>query len=69
MSLRYGTSSWSEKTWVGSFYSAGTRPADFLTYYATRFDCVEADVTYYRVPGPDLVAGWVRKVVSIFATV
>lgn len=60
--LRLGTSSWSEKGWKRSFYPKGTTPGEFLSYYATRFDCVEADVTYYRVPGPDLVAGWVRKV-------
>lgn len=61
MSLRAGTSSWSEKTWVGSFYPAGTRPADFLTYYATQFDTVEADVTYYRVPSAAMVRGWEQK--------
>jgi uncharacterized protein YecE (DUF72 family) len=60
--LRYGTSSWSEKAWVGPFYPPGTRPADFLTHYATQFDTVEADVTYYRVPDTRLAAGWARKV-------
>ena len=59
--IRWGTSSWSEKSWVGSFYPAGTRPADFLPYYATRFDTVEADNTYYAVPDRRLVEGWERK--------
>jgi len=58
---RFGTSSWSDKSWVGSFYPEGTRPADFLGCYARRFDTVEADVTYYRVPSPSMVAGWRRK--------
>ena len=38
--LRIGTSSWSESSWVGSFYPAGTKPADFLTRYASVFDTV-----------------------------
>ncbi|MHC5212321.1 MAG: DUF72 domain-containing protein [Planctomycetota bacterium] len=59
--LRIGTSSWSEASWVGPFYPDGTKPADFLAYYATRFDTVEADVTYYRVPDARMVAGWKRK--------
>jgi len=60
--FRFGTSSWSESSWVGPFYPEGTKPADFLSYYATRFDTVEADVTYYRVPGREMVRGWERKV-------
>lgn len=59
--LAYGTSSWSEPSWEGAFYPAGTPPGEFLTYYATRFSTVEADVTYYRVPDRKLVAGWDRK--------
>jgi len=59
--LRYGTSSWSEKSWVGPFYPPGTKPGDFLAHYATEFDTVEADVTYYRIPDAKLVDGWRRK--------
>lgn len=59
--MRLGTSSWSEKSWVGAFYPEGTQPADFLAYYATRFPAVEADVTYYRVPSVSMVRGWARK--------
>ncbi len=59
--LRYGTSSWSEKSWVGPFYPKGTVPGDFLSYYASQFSTVEADVTYYRVPDRRLTTGWVDK--------
>jgi uncharacterized protein YecE (DUF72 family) len=59
--LAYGTSSWSEKSWVGSFYPDGMRPADFLTHYATHFQAVEADTTYYGIPRAAMVEGWVRK--------
>jgi uncharacterized protein YecE (DUF72 family) len=59
--LAYGTSSWSEKSWVGSFYPDGTAPRDFLSHYATRFRAVEADTTYYGIPRAAMVEGWVRK--------
>ena len=53
--IRLGTSSWSEKAWVGPFYPEGSKPGEFLALYARRFDTVEADVTYYRVPDNRLV--------------
>lgn len=56
--LLYGTSSWSEKSWVGSFYPDNTQPAQFLGLYAKEFRAVEADVTYYRVPSRQMVEGW-----------
>ncbi len=48
--LRFGTCSWSEKSWVGPFYPPGTKPADYLREYARHFDTVEADSTYYACP-------------------
>lgn len=59
--LRLGTSSWSEKAWVGPFYPPGSKPGEFLALYAGRYDTVEADVTYYRIPEDRLVDGWRAK--------
>jgi uncharacterized protein YecE (DUF72 family) len=56
--IRYGTCSWSEKSWVGSFYAPGTRPGDMLPAYASVFDTVEADSSYYHPPSFDLVRRW-----------
>jgi uncharacterized protein YecE (DUF72 family) len=56
-----GTSSFTAAGWAGSFYPAGMRPADFLTYYATKFDTVEVDSTFYRTPSASTVTGWNRK--------
>jgi uncharacterized protein YecE (DUF72 family) len=42
----FGTSSWSEKSWLGPFYPKGTKPGDYLTYYSTQFSTVECDATY-----------------------
>lgn len=59
--IRWGTSSWSEKAWAGVFYPLGLPAGEQLAHYAQRYDTVEADVTYYRVPDERLVRGWERK--------
>jgi hypothetical protein len=56
--LRWGTCSWSEKSWVGPFYPAGTKPGDYLAHYGTVFDAVEADSTYYACPPAERVRNW-----------
>lgn len=56
--VRIGTSSWSSEDWRGVFYPHGTRPVDFLAYYATRYDTVECDATFYRIPAHRTVDGW-----------
>ena len=56
--IRLGTSSWTGEGWVGSFYPAGSRPQDFLSLYAERFDTVEIDSTFYRIPAARTVEQW-----------
>ena len=64
--LHIGTSSFSDESWVGPFYPAGTKPAEFLTVYARRFDTVEIDATFYRIPTPAQARSWASKVPSGF---
>lgn len=64
--IRIGTSSFSETDWVGPFYPSGTKPADFLAYYATRYNTVEVDATYYAVPSRRTVEGWSKKISNDF---
>ena len=59
--VRCGTSSFSASEWVGTFYPRGTRPGDFLRHYATQFDTVEVDATYYHVPARETVDAWADK--------
>ncbi len=56
-----GTSGYSFADWVGPFYPPGTRPADFLSYYARHFDAVEVNSTYYRVPDAGMFERMVQK--------
>jgi uncharacterized protein YecE (DUF72 family) len=59
--LLIGTSAFTAKGWVGSFYPVGMQPRDFLSYYATKFNTVELDNTFYRTPPVSTVEGWNLK--------
>ena len=56
-----GTSGYSFADWVGPFYPPGTRPGDFLAFYARHFPVVEVNSTYYRVPPPHVLEQMERK--------
>jgi len=64
--VRFGTSSFSWEDWVGPFYPPRTKPGDFLRYYATQFDTVEVDATYYAIPAARTVDGWAAKTPAHF---
>lgn len=59
--IRIGTSAFTAEGWVGSFYPVGMQPRDFLSYYATQFDNLELDNTWYRTPARSVVEGWNLK--------
>jgi len=56
-----GTSAFTASGWDGAFYPAGTKSADYLRYYATQFNTVEVDSTFYRTPAVTTVEGWRKK--------
>lgn len=56
--IRVGTCSWADDSFVKAYYPPGV---DRLRYYAERFDVVEANSTYYRMPDEALVARWADK--------
>ncbi len=56
-----GTSGYSFADWVGPFYPAGTASADYLTFYAKQFRCVEVNSTYYGIPAPRVLARMEQK--------
>ncbi|MCU0507337.1 MAG: DUF72 domain-containing protein [Anaerolineae bacterium] len=59
--LYLGTQGWSYPSWVGPFYPQGTPSSKFLDVYATRFDTVELDTTFYAIPRASTVAGWRQR--------
>lgn len=59
--LYVGTSGWSYPSWRPGFYPAGTKPEDFLRYYAGRFSAVELNTTGYRLPREELFERWAEQ--------
>jgi uncharacterized protein YecE (DUF72 family) len=59
--IRIGNSAFTADGWQGSFYPKGMKPADFLSYYATKFDTLELDSTFYHTPAASVVEGWNNK--------
>jgi len=55
--IRIGTSAFTANGWPGTFYPDGLPEREYLTYYATKFDTVEVDSTFYRTPSKATVQG------------
>src|SRR5262245_38616917 len=58
MAIRIGTSGYNYPEWRGSFYPEKFPTGKMLPYYAERFDTVEVNYTFYRMPNARTVAGW-----------
>ena len=61
-----GTSGYNYPEWKGSFYPADLAAAKMLPYYAARFQTVEINYTFYRMPSEKLLAGWRTQVPPAF---
>jgi uncharacterized protein YecE (DUF72 family) len=59
--LRVGCSGWVYKDWRGAFYPEGLAQSGWLEHYATVFDTVEVNNTFYRLPTEAAVRGWVAR--------
>ena len=59
--IRVGTSGYSYPEWRGTFYAARFPTARMLAYYAGRFDTVELNNTFYRMPTATAIAGWAAE--------
>ncbi len=56
-----GTSGYSFKDWVGPFYPDGTQSRDMLDCYVRRFETVELNFSYYRMPTAGTLDSMARK--------
>jgi uncharacterized protein YecE (DUF72 family) len=56
--VRIGCSGWNYRHWRDRVYG-GAPPSRWLELYARRFDTVEVNATFYRLPTRRAVAGWV----------
>jgi len=60
--IRVGVCSWADETLTKIWYPKGVKSGEErLRYYAERFDVVEANSTYYRLPDPQMVENWAGR--------
>jgi len=59
--IRIGTCSWADESLSKHWYPKGVAAAARLAYYAERFDTVEVDSTFYRLPVPEMVERWAER--------
>jgi uncharacterized protein YecE (DUF72 family) len=53
-----GCSGWNYKSWKGRFYPKTVPPQSWLQHYASVFDTVEANGTFYRLPEAAVFTAW-----------
>jgi uncharacterized protein YecE (DUF72 family) len=61
-----GTSGYSYPEWKGSFYPKDLPTKKMLPYYAERFNTVEINNTFYRMPTASTIENWLKEVPSNF---
>jgi uncharacterized protein YecE (DUF72 family) len=60
--VRLGTCSWADEGLVKVWYPRDVRTASArLRHYAERFDTVEVDSPFYRLPSPETAARWAER--------
>jgi len=64
---RVGCSGWEYKHWRGDFYPVDVPKARWFDHYAARFDTVEINNTFYRLPEQSTFAAWAARAPSGFA--
>ena len=56
-----GTSGFSYPAWRGVFYPEKHPASGMLSFYAGVFGAVEINNTFYRMPAPALLTGWIQQ--------
>ena len=64
--LHLGTIGWSYNFWKGSFYPSKALSKDYLSYYATKFNTVEVDSSFYRIPTKQAATNWKNQTSNHF---
>jgi uncharacterized protein YecE (DUF72 family) len=64
--VRIGCSGWNYASWSGTFYPPRLPARRWLEHYATVFDTVEVNATFYRLARPEAVANWVAQTPDAF---
>ncbi len=61
MVVLIGTSGWQYKDWRGGLYPAGVAQRRWLEHYATQYQTVENNGSFYRLPLRETFEGWRKR--------
>jgi uncharacterized protein YecE (DUF72 family) len=56
--FKVGCSGWQYRHWKGDFYPGDLPQSEWLEYYAARFDTVEVNNSFYRLPPEGVFETW-----------
>src|SRR3954452_21473745 len=59
--VHVGCSGWNYRDWRGAFYPERLPASRWLEHYASVFDTVEVNTTFYRLTTAEAVARWVAQ--------
>jgi uncharacterized protein YecE (DUF72 family) len=57
-SVYVGTSGWNYREWRGGFFPADLPTKRWLSFYASHFNSVEINYTFYRLPTKETCEAW-----------
>ena len=67
MSRAYiGTSGWNYREWRGSFFPDDLPTKQWLSFYASRFNSVEVNYSFYRLPSKEICESWYEQTPARF---
>jgi uncharacterized protein YecE (DUF72 family) len=66
MPVYVGTSGWQYRDWKARFYPEGVPQKKWLEHYAGRFQVVESNAAFYRLPEHKTFADWARRTPADF---
>lgn len=64
--IHVGTSGYAYKEWKGKFYPEKISSREMLRFYSGRFNTVEINNTFYRMPKESVLASWAEQVPGDF---
>ncbi|MDQ3978062.1 MAG: DUF72 domain-containing protein [Actinomycetota bacterium] len=66
MTVLIGTSGWQYASWKGRFYPEDLKQAGWLEHYADRFQVVEVNNAFYRLPEASTFRKWAERTPADF---
>ncbi|MBL7776542.1 MAG: DUF72 domain-containing protein [Saprospiraceae bacterium] len=61
-----GATGYNMRAWVGKWYPAKAKPADYLRHYGAQFNTIEHNTTHYRIPDLATIERWREEVPDDF---